>query len=139
MSQLLPIVVESIFHSQRFRPSMLLLEQPEIHLHPEAQAELTTFVIEMARERRQRFLIETHSHYLVMRLATEVRRGKLSPDDIAIYFLSLDEKGHTQFQLIPLEKDGRLPPPKEWPEGFFDTDIKEADAFLFTSPAHAEA
>jgi len=136
MSQLLPIVVESVL-SPRARSSLLLLEQPEIHLHPKAQADLGTFVADMARQGR-RYLIETHSEYLVMRLATEVRRGKLSPDDIAMYFLSLDERGHTQVQPIPLEKDGRLPPPGEWPEGFFDTDIEEADAFLFASPAMVE-
>lgn len=133
MSQLLPIVVESILvPATQSQEPLLLLEQPEIHLHPRAQADLGTFIAEMSRKGR-RYLIETHSEYLLMRLATEVRRGKLLPDDIAIYFLSLDEKGHTQFRHIPLEKDGRLPPPEEWPEGFFDTDIKEADAFLFAS------
>lgn len=135
MSQLLPIVVESLLVSvmpQRRSP-LLLLEQPEIHLHPKAQADLGTFIAEMARKGR-RYLIETHSEYLLMRLATEVRRGNLSPDDIAIYFLDLDEHGHTQFRHIPLEEDGRLPPPGEWPEGFFDTDIEEAEAFLFAPP-----
>ncbi|MBL7065891.1 MAG: DUF3696 domain-containing protein [Anaerolineae bacterium] len=139
MSQLLPIVVESILvpaKSWRGAP-LLLLEQPEIHLHPKAQADLGAFITEMSRKGR-RYLIETHSEYLLMRLATEVRRGKLLPDDIAIYFLSLDEQGHTQFRYIPLEEDGRLPPPDEWPEGFFDTDIKEADAFLFASLEQAE-
>jgi len=138
MSQLLPIVVESILvpGKSRYIP-LLLLEQPEIHLHPKAQADLGTFIAEMTR-RGRRYLIETHSEYLVMRLATEVRRGNLSPDDIAIYFLSLDEQGHTQFQRIALEQDGRLPPPEKWPDGFFDTDIEEADAFLFASPKRVE-
>jgi len=139
MSQLLPIVVESILvPAGQGEPPLLLLEQPEIHLHPKAQADLGAFIAEMARNGR-RYLIETHSEYLLMRLATEVRRGRLSPDDIAIYFLSLDENGHTQFQTIPLEDDGRLPPPAEWPEGFFDTNIDEADAFLFASPEQAGA
>ena len=138
MSQLLPIVVESILVPTKWsQESLLLLEQPEIHLHPKAQADLGTFITEMVRKGRN-YLIETHSEYLVMRLATEVRRGHLSPDDIAIYFLNLDEQGHTQFQHVALEEDGRLPPPEEWPEGFFDTDIEEADAFLFASPEQAE-
>jgi predicted ATPase len=140
MSQLLPTVVESIFAPAMswHRSSLLLLEQPEIHLHPKAQADLGTFIAEMAQKGRH-YLIETHSEYLVMRLATEVRRGHLSPDDIAICFLSLDEQGHTQFRHIPLGEDGRLPPPEEWPEGFFDTNIEEADAFLFASLERAEA
>ncbi len=135
MSQLLPIVIESILApATQSQEPLLLLEQPEIHLHPKAQANLGAFIAEMARKGRN-YLIETHSEYMVMRLATEVRRGNISPDDITIYFLSLDEHGHTQFQHIALEKDGRLPPPSEWPEGFFDTDIDEADAFLSASPA----
>ena len=138
MSQLLPIAVESILApTTQSQEPLLLLEQPEIHLHPKAQANLGTFVAEMVRKGRN-YLIETHSEYLVMRLATEVRRGNLSPDDIAIYFLNLNEQGHTQFRHIALSKDGRLPPPEEWPEGFFDTDIDEADAFLFASPEQAE-
>ncbi len=138
MSQLLPIVMESILVPvTRSQEPLLLLEQPEIHLHPKAQADLGTFIVEMAQKGRQ-YLIETHSEYLVMRLATEVRRGNLSPDDIAIYFLSLDERGYTQFQPIALGEDGRLPPPEKWPEGFFDTNVEEADAFLFASLKHAE-
>jgi predicted ATPase len=138
MSQLLPIVVESILvHAGRWPRPLVLLEQPEIHLHPKAQADLGTFITEMVRKGR-RYLIETHSEYLLMRLATEVRRGNLSPEDIAIYFLSLDEHGHTQFRHIALQEDGRLPPPGEWPEGFFDTDIEEADSFLFASPKREE-
>lgn len=140
MSQLLPIVVESILVDTRIVSAsiLLLLEQPEIHLHPKAQADLGTFIAEMAQKGR-RYLIETHSEYLLMRLATEVRRKKLSPDDIAIYFLDPDEHGYTRFRNIPLKEDGRLPPPSEWPEGFFDTDIEEADAFLFASQEREEA
>jgi predicted ATPase len=138
MSQLLPIVVESILMPAMSRPDppLLLLEQPEIHLHPKAQSDLGTFVAEMSRQGR-RYLIETHSEYLLMRLATEVRRGTIAADDVAIYFLSLDEEGYTQFRRIRLADDGRLPPPAEWPKGFFDTDIDEADAFLFTTPKQA--
>jgi len=140
MSQLLPIVVESVLVRGKpspYKSTLLLLEQPEIHLHPKAQADLGTFIAEMAHKGRH-YLIETHSEYLVMRLATEVRRGNLSPDDVAIYFLSLDENGHTMFRRIHLKEDGRLPPPGEWPDGFFDTNVKEADAFLFTSPTRTQ-
>lgn len=83
VSQLLPILVEC---ARAPRESIFLLQQPEVHLHPKAQAELGSFFATLAVELSQQFLIETHSDYLVDRLRLEIRAGRLAPEQLAILY-----------------------------------------------------
>jgi len=101
VSQSLPIVVQSLLSSPQ---SLLLLQQPEVHLHPKAQAALGTLFAALSRDNAW-FIVETHSDYLVDRVRQEVGRGSISPHDVSILFfdkegastrvypLSLDERG----------------------------------------------
>lgn len=127
LSQLLPILVQSLVMRKE---ELLLLEQPELHLHPKAQADLGSFLAEMVQEGRQ-YLIETHSEYLLMRIAAAVKEKIIAPEDVAIYFFALDAEGCTVIKEIPLDAEGRLPSPGEWPTGFFDTTTREAERYLF--------
>ena len=86
---------------------MFLLQQPEVHLHPTAQAALGSLCCEVAALQRQ-LIVETHSDHLLDRVRTDVRdqRGRLKPDDVSILFfersaldvhihsLRLDEQGN---------------------------------------------
>ncbi len=86
VSQVLPIIYQ-IQNSSRHET--FLLQQPEVHLHPRAQAELgSLFVSMVARKNRRKpaFVIETHSDYLVDRVRIEVANGKISPDNVTIVF-----------------------------------------------------
>jgi predicted ATPase len=66
---------------------MFLFQQPEVHLHPRAQAELATFFASVVKAKRHTLFIETHSDYLIDRMRTEVRSGKrISPDDLTLLF-----------------------------------------------------
>ena len=85
ISQSLPILVDLMHEEQ----SVFLLQQPEVHLHPRGQAELASLFIESCRKRGNRFLVETHSDYIVLtwkqRVATRlaqlesVDRSRIAP------------------------------------------------------------
>ena len=91
VSQVLPVVVEllrSIETRSRFQaPGMFLLQQPEVHLHPSAQAALGNLFIEVAASGRQ-LIVETHSDHLIDRVRMDVRDGmdKLKPEDVSILY-----------------------------------------------------
>jgi len=99
VSQILPILVECVRGPEE---GVFLLQQPEVHLHPRAQAELGTFFATLANERRQQFLIETHSDHLVDRLRLEVRQGLIQPKDLVILFF---ERGKDGTRIHPMTTD----------------------------------
>jgi len=84
VSQVLPIIVDSL----REPPGRtFLLQQPEVHLHPKAQAALGSFLGLLASGHRKNFIIETHSDYLLDRIRMDVRDGKsIKPDDVVILY-----------------------------------------------------
>jgi predicted ATPase len=133
-SQVIPIVVEG-FHAPP--GSTLLLEQPEIHLHPKAQADLGDLFIEIAKENKT-LIVETHSEHLLSRVRRRIAEpeGKIKREDVAIYFFTLKE-GRTQIQEIQLNELGQFEF-EEWPEDFFEEDYKEASAH-FEAIAKAKA
>lgn len=120
-SQVLPVIV-SLFASKA--KSTLVIEQPEIHLHPAAQAELGT-VIASAVEPTRRIVLETHSENLILRLQREVasRKGLLSNQDVAFYYLEPQDGKHAVVRL-ELDAKGRFTTP--WPKGFFEEGYREA-------------
>jgi hypothetical protein len=89
VSQVLPILTDLIRAPVR---SMFLLQQPEVHLHPKAQAELATFFTQMVKRKHHTLFIETHSDYLIDRFRTEARDGNFKPEDISILYFR--RKGH---------------------------------------------
>ena len=71
----------------------VLIEEPEIHLHPKAQAELAEVLADTAKAEDKQIIMTTHSEYVAGRLLTLVAEGKLTTDDLAIYSFEKDEKG----------------------------------------------
>ena len=84
VSQVLPMLIE-VFRAQA--PELFLFQQPEVHLHPSAQAALGTLFCEIAGGGKQ-ILVETHSDYLLDRVRMEVRDGSLglTPTDVSVLF-----------------------------------------------------
>lgn len=99
VSQILPLIVDA----QR-APSntMLLLQQPEVHLHPKAQAALGSMIKDWVSRSKKTVVVETHSDYLVDRLRLEIKRKHLKESDVKIFFL---EKKGSQTKLYALEID----------------------------------
>lgn len=83
VSQILPILVECALHDA---PSHFLLQQPEVHLHPRAQAALGSFLAGQVSEHGQRFVIETHSDHLIDRIRLEARNRTIDPKSVAIHY-----------------------------------------------------
>ena len=71
----------------------VLIEEPEIHLHPKAQAELAEVLADTAKSDDKQIIMTTHSEYVAGRLLTLVAENKLSTNDLAIYAFDKDEKG----------------------------------------------
>jgi hypothetical protein len=119
VSQALPIVYEL----QNFgRYDVFLLQQPEVHLHPRAQAELGSLICRVLGERRTPlYLIETHSDYILDRVRIETRRGKIDPKWITIIYFERSEHGVQLYNLYISEKGEIM----NAPETFRDFFLKE--------------
>ena len=86
VSQILPILVH-ILGSNPYKMNFSLLQQPEVHLHPKAQAELSSLLANLANKGGKSFIIETHSDYMIDRARIEIRKGTIRPEDVSlIYF-----------------------------------------------------
>jgi len=113
VSQLLPVLVLCLGAPVG---STVLVEQPELHLHPAIQSRLAEFFGACAMTGRQ-IVVESHSEHIVNRLRLMALEGRVSPeDDVSISFIKRDEFG-SEVVPIPLRSDGTL---GKWPEGFFD-------------------
>jgi predicted ATPase len=120
-SQVLPVLVGALNSLWPGRsghlgtPPTFVVQEPEIHLHPNAQAALGSFFVALAKGRGQIF-IETHSDNLLLRIATHVAAGHIDPSEVAIFFCQNDG-GHKNAKKIKIDKSGVFHP--EWPGGFF--------------------
>ena len=94
VSQILPILV-NIFDQpisrqlvyRSGRTPFFLLQQPEVHLHPKAQAELSSLLVTAASQGRRSFIIETHSDYMIDRARIEIMKGTIRPEDVSLIYL----------------------------------------------------
>ncbi len=119
ISQITPIVVQSLLSEN----GMLLIEQPEVHIHPRLQAQVGDLLINSVQERGNQVLVETHSEHLVLRLLRRVREGVLDPDDLAVLYVDLLADGAAHVRRLEVDESGDLV--DGWPGGFFDERLEE--------------
>ena len=107
--------------------SLLLIEQPELHLNPRVQQLLTDFLLEIAQSGRH-LVVETHSEYMISRLRRHVAEDldDALQDTIGIYFAKR-VNGATTYDLVRTNEYGGI---EEWPENFFDQATEEEHAIL---------
>lgn len=128
-SQMMPLVA-SAFGSEN---SLIAIEQPELHIHPALQTELADLFIQSAKkERGNRFLIETHSEHLILRVMKRIRqtfedkvqegKPRITPDDVCVLYVEPGENGSIVREM-PLNERGELV--KGWPGGFFEEALDE--------------
>ncbi|MYE42025.1 MAG: AAA family ATPase [Chloroflexi bacterium] len=86
----------------------VLIEEPEIHLHPKAQAELAEVMADTAKAEDKQVIMTTHSEHLVERLLLLVAEGILTPDDLAIYSFAKDEKSECSSSEIKVTENGQV-------------------------------
>ena len=137
-SQVLPVITklwhttyirtEAINSPSRFRyrdfsKATLLMEQPELHLHPAMQAKVADTFVKAIEETRQAnsditLIVETHSQAIVNRIGRRIYEGKIGPEDVNVLLFNKDDQNRdTIIREIEFNEKGRL---KDWPLGFFD-------------------
>ena len=124
VSQIFPIILEGI---RMDKGNTLLLEQPEIHLHPNLQMQMADYFISLALSKRK-LIIETHSDHIVNRLVRRIVEDQnLSLADlIGIYFIRMTEHGAEYEEVNIDEKKGIA----NWPLDFFDQTATEQERIL---------
>lgn len=108
---------------KEYDKTTILMEQPELHLHPQMQAKIADTLVKTINITREAgdcaiLIVETHSQALINRLGRRIREGKILPDDVNVLLFQKDAdfKNSTVKQITFSEK-GQL---KDWPYGFFD-------------------
>jgi predicted ATPase len=128
LSQLIPVVVAALDRSS----DLLLVEQPELHIHPRVQVGLGDLFLEASREYRKNFLIETHSEAMLLRMMKRVRQTQddelpagLNPahaEDVAVCLLQNEGQGVTVTRM-QMNRRGEFIKP--WPKGLFEESLRE--------------
>jgi predicted ATPase len=124
VSQVLPVVVECFYVPPQ---SVVIFEQPEIHLHPRVQAELADLFIDAIRARENgmprgcQFLIESHSEHFLRRLQRRIAEEEVSAEDTALYFVHT-ERDHARLEALDVDMFGNI---KNWPQGFFGDEMED--------------
>ncbi len=123
VSQVLPVFVAVI----AAEPGQLVyIEQPELHLHPNAQVKLAQ-VLADAASRGVRVVAETHSSLLLLGVQTLVAEGKLSPELVKLHWFSRNKDGITEIDSVDLDEAGTY---GEWPVDFNDVSLNAQSRFL---------
>ena len=126
MTQVLPIMVAALSANG---DDLLLIENPEVHLHPTGQAEMGTFLAEVASAGVQ-VLIETHSDHVLNGIRRAVKSGTLAPGDVVLHFFRPRREDRTeggpQVHNPVLDSDGNI---DSWPDGFFDQFDRDMNYF----------
>ncbi|MGB0930095.1 MAG: AAA family ATPase, partial [Chitinophagales bacterium] len=129
VSQILPIITQLYYDKSKddymHRKDdfeFFVIEQPEIHLHPNAQAELANLFVDkiQSTDKKVTLLIETHSEHLVRRLQSLVADpdNNFNREDVAIYYVDMDKEGVSTVKKMEMNESGQFE--ERWPSGFFD-------------------
>lgn len=110
--QLFPILVKFLITLEL---DILLLEQPELHLHPKLQSMFIETLVKYYNQ--QQFVIETHSEHFIKKIQVLIAKKEISKDDVKVYYFN--PKGKT-IEILDLRLDDRGFFIDEWPNGFFD-------------------
>ncbi|NEO85062.1 MAG: AAA family ATPase [Spirulina sp. SIO3F2] len=131
VSQVLPVITQSVVSMN----SVILIEQPELHLHPALQTELGDLFIESALgESNNTFIIETHSEHLLLRIMRRMRetydgdleQGRLPVKTKDICVLYIQQDANTSESIVSeMELNARGELLKSWPNGFFEEGFNE--------------
>ncbi len=124
VSQVLPVLVQCFYAPQH---SIIIMEQPEIHLHPSAQAALADVMIDVINSREKgadrniQLIIETHSEHFLRRLQRRIAENEISPSSVSAYFADITT---SPAELRPVEIDmfGNI---LNWPKDFFGDEMAD--------------
>jgi len=122
VSQVLPVITLLQYVPEG---ATVILEQPEIHLHPLAQANLADVIINAAVHRNVNVIVESHSEHFLLRLQRRIAEGNISAEDSRMYFCDTDNRGDSRLTTLELDLLGNI---RNWPENFMGDAFGEASA-----------
>lgn len=118
VSQVLPVIVAALHAAPGH---IVIVEEPESHLHPLAASLLAELFISVSKERSVQFIVETHSEHLFRRMQTLIAKQDVSREDCAMYFVEREGNVANLRELVP-DEAGRI---KNWPPSFFGDALGE--------------
>ena len=116
VSQVLPVLILCYYAPEG---SILILEQPEAHLHPKVQSELADVLIDVVQNRNIQIILESHSAHLLHRLQRRIAEEQISADDTAFYFCQINDST-SQIERLKVDEYGNI---RNWPQNFFGDDM----------------
>ncbi|NWK55658.1 DUF3696 domain-containing protein [Verrucomicrobiaceae bacterium N1E253] len=132
ISYILPIIVAALSAPEG---SMLLIENPEAHLHPRGQRKIAELLAKASKMGVQ-IIVETHSDHFLNGLRLSVHSGAVEPEEVALHFF---EREHTEYAIRAkvsspkIDENGRI---DFWPDGFFDESEKALRELLRPKTKH---
>jgi hypothetical protein len=121
LSQVLPVLVLCYYVPEG---SVLLLEQPELHLHPSAQSWLADIFIDVVENRNVQVIVESHSEHFVRRLQLRIAEKKIPPERTALYFFEMKNSA-SHAEKLDVDLYGNI---NNWPNDFFGDEMGETVA-----------
>lgn len=121
ISQVLPVITLLYYVSEG---STVLIEQPELHLHPRAQTALADLILAVAERRELQVIVETHSEHLLLRLQRRIAETAEIADRVRLY-VAKTEQGHSVVEPLELDDKGQI---ANWPPNFFGDAFSELAA-----------
>lgn len=119
ISQVLPVLTVAYFAP---RGSTVLLEEPEIHLHPLAQSVLAELFVEISSQREVQFIVETHSEHVFRRMQTLIAKRRTDANKCAMFFIET-QGADAVLRQLDVDEFGMV---KNWPVKFFGDSVGEA-------------
>lgn len=127
VSQVLPVLVQCFYAPPE---SIIIMEQPEIHLHPSAQSALADVMIdaihsrEDGRDRNIQLIVETHSEHFLRRLQRRIAEGAIEKDKVSCYYADTTQAS-AKLENLDVDQFGNI---KNWPENFFGDEMGDIAA-----------
>ncbi|MFJ5285809.1 DUF3696 domain-containing protein [Pseudomonas sp. NPDC088429] len=131
VSQVIPVIVAALFAQPGH---IVIVEEPESHLHPLAQRKLAELLAQVSKERNVQFIVETHSEHLFRRMQTLIAKQQITPKDAAMYFVERQGKS-ARMRSLELDEFGRV---KNWPDAFFGDALGETREQTALAIQHAK-
>jgi predicted ATPase len=116
VSQVLPVLALCYYAPLE---ATIILEQPELHLHPAVQAGLADVFIDAIKTRNIQIILESHSEHLLRRLQRRIAEEELNREDTALYFVSMAD-GTSRLEGLDLDTYGNI---RNWPANFFGDEM----------------
>lgn len=120
ISYILPIIVQglylSVLNNKDKRERVLIVENPEAHLHPYGQSQIGQFLAELSHKGRVQVIVETHSDHVINGMRLYSLRQKCVESDFRLYYFNKQDGRH-EIISIGINESGEI---IDWPKGFFD-------------------